>query len=80
MSSIGKKISSAPITIVKSGPRVALRCEVALSTPWTTGLVAVWTMLKRAGSGSHPVSYRASVMAPLIRSSGCQITPPSTEV
>ena len=49
--------------MVNSGPKVLLRCEVALVTPSTTGLVAARTKLKRAGSGSHPVPYSALVRA-----------------
>jgi hypothetical protein len=60
--------------MVNSGPRVLLRCEVALITPFTTGLVAARMKLKRSGSGSHPVPYSALVRAPLIRSRGCQIS------
>jgi hypothetical protein len=50
------RINSAPITIVNSGPRVVLRCEVALITACSTGLVATRMKLKRAGSGAHPES------------------------
>ena len=55
------RISTAPTRMVHREPRVLLRCEVALITPSSTGLVAARTKLKWAGLGSHPVPYSALV-------------------
>lgn len=68
------RISAAPITMVKSGPRVVLMCEVAWMTPCSTGRVAARMKLKWEGFGSQSVPYSACVRAPLMCFSGCQIS------
>jgi hypothetical protein len=60
------------ITPLCRGPGVLLRCEVALVTASSTGLVAVRTKLKRAGSGSGLLRVFRTAKLVLIHAASCR--------
>jgi hypothetical protein len=58
------KISTAPITMVNSGPRVLLRCEVALITAAVTAMAVVVVVVVDDWINTVPSTPTLSLSSP----------------